>query len=160
MKPIRFCAPDLSFRNLLCIVRVTHDIFSGKNMPKWKYSQCPYVDLTWLISVFRFACSQTTVFKCLILNFLENQIGIALIHPLFIEEEKLFDNEGRRVATFYEVSSLQQLQLLQPVDKQPDNVIINLLDWQVYWLLTAHYLSNLNEIHQLRLALTFLPKRL
>ena len=101
-------------------------------MTKWKYSQCPYVDFTWLISVFRFACSQTTVFKCLILIFLENQTGIALIHPLFIEEEKLFDGEGRRVATFYEVSSLQQLQLLQPVDKQPDNVIINLLDWQVY----------------------------
>ena len=44
--------------------------FSGKNMPKWKYSRCPFVDLTWLISVFRFACSQTTVFmKCLILMF-------------------------------------------------------------------------------------------
>ena len=78
-------------------------------MSKWKYSQCPYVDLTWLISIFRFACSQTTVFKCLILIFLENQIGIALKHPLFIEEEKLFDGEGRRVVTFYEVSSLQQL---------------------------------------------------
>ena len=71
--------------------------------------------------------------------FFENQTAIALIHPLFIEEKKLFDREGRRVATFYEVSSPQQLQLLQPVDKQPDNVIINLLDWQVYWLLTAHY---------------------
>ena len=55
--------------------------------------------------------------------FFENQTAIALIHPLFIEEEKLFDSEGRRVATFYEVSSPQQLQLLQPVDKQPDNYL-------------------------------------
>ena len=55
--------------------------------------------------------------------FFENQTAIALINPLFIEEEKLFDSEGRRVATFYEVSSSQQLQLLQPVDKQPDNYL-------------------------------------
>ncbi|KAL6325190.1 hypothetical protein AAG906_023035 [Vitis piasezkii] len=39
--------------------------------------------------------------------------------------------EGRGVATVYDVTSLQQLQLLQPEDKQADNVIINLLDWQV-----------------------------
>ncbi|KAJ9683641.1 hypothetical protein PVL29_019282 [Vitis rotundifolia] len=57
--------------------------------------------------------------------------SIALIHPLFIEEGKLFDSEGRGVATFYDVTSPQQLQLPQPEDKQADNVIINLLDWQV-----------------------------
>ncbi|KAL6324978.1 hypothetical protein AAG906_019886 [Vitis piasezkii] len=57
--------------------------------------------------------------------------SIALIHPLFIEEGKLFDSEGRGVATFYDVTSPQQLQLLQPEDKQADNIIINLLDWQV-----------------------------
>ncbi|XP_034707348.1 uncharacterized protein LOC117930757 isoform X3 [Vitis riparia] len=57
--------------------------------------------------------------------------SIALIHPLFIKEEKLFDSEGRGVATVYDVTSPQQLQLLQPEDKQADNVIINLLDWQV-----------------------------
>ncbi|KAL6324884.1 hypothetical protein AAG906_019792 [Vitis piasezkii] len=43
---------------------------------------------------------------------------------------KTFDSEGRGVATFYDVTS-QQLQLLQPEDKQADNIIINLLDWQV-----------------------------
>ncbi|XP_034707343.1 3-dehydroquinate synthase homolog isoform X1 [Vitis riparia] len=57
--------------------------------------------------------------------------SIALIHPLFIKEGKLFDSEGRGVATVYDVTSPQQLQLLQPEDKQADNVIINLLDWQV-----------------------------
>ncbi|KAK2972401.1 hypothetical protein RJ640_010838 [Escallonia rubra] len=58
--------------------------------------------------------------------------SIALIYPLFIEEGELFDSEHRRVASFTEVSSPQQLeQQLQPVDMQPENVIIDLLDWQV-----------------------------
>ncbi|XP_057948169.1 uncharacterized protein LOC131143812 [Malania oleifera] len=57
--------------------------------------------------------------------------SIALIYPLFIEEGQLFDGENRRVGTFYEISSSQQLQQLQPVDEQAENVIINLLDWQV-----------------------------
>ncbi|KAK9272850.1 hypothetical protein L1049_003228 [Liquidambar formosana] len=55
----------------------------------------------------------------------------ALICPLFIEEGELFDSEKRRVATISEVSSPEDLQQLQPADEQAENVIINLLDWQV-----------------------------
>lgn len=57
--------------------------------------------------------------------------SIALINPLFIENGELHDSEDRRVATFTEISSPEQLELLQPKDEQPDNVIIDLLDWQV-----------------------------
>lgn len=55
----------------------------------------------------------------------------ALICPLFIENGELLDNEQKRVATFSEISSPEQLQQLQPEDEQADNVIVNLLDWQV-----------------------------
>ncbi|XP_077224856.1 3-dehydroquinate synthase isoform X2 [Tasmannia lanceolata] len=57
--------------------------------------------------------------------------SIALINPLFVEDDKLFNSENKRVATFSEVSSPQQLQQLQPSDEQAENVVINLLDWQV-----------------------------
>ncbi|KAF8390233.1 hypothetical protein HHK36_024758 [Tetracentron sinense] len=57
--------------------------------------------------------------------------SIALIYPLFIENGELLDGESRRVATFVEVSSPQELQQLQPVDEQAENVVISLLDWQV-----------------------------
>lgn len=62
----------------------------------------------------------------------ENWTAIALIRPLFIEDDRFIDNDGRRAATFYEVSSPQQLQLLVPVDNKADNIIINFLDWQVW----------------------------
>lgn len=54
-----------------------------------------------------------------------------MINPLFIEEGELYDSEDRIVATFTEISSPEQLEQLQPKDEQPDNVIIDLLDWQV-----------------------------
>ncbi|XP_059642134.1 uncharacterized protein LOC132284084 [Cornus florida] len=57
--------------------------------------------------------------------------SIAMIYPLFIEEGQLFDSEHRRVATFSEISSPEQLKQLQPEDEQAQNVIVNLLDWQV-----------------------------
>lgn len=57
--------------------------------------------------------------------------SIALINPLFIEEGELYDSEDRVVATFTEISSPEQLEQLQPKDEQPDNVIMDLLDWQV-----------------------------
>ncbi|XP_059454917.1 uncharacterized protein LOC132185121 [Corylus avellana] len=57
--------------------------------------------------------------------------SIALISPLYIEEGGIFDGENRRVATVFEVSNPQDLQQLQPANGQAENVVINLLDWQV-----------------------------
>ncbi|KAM7510009.1 hypothetical protein LguiB_008884 [Lonicera macranthoides] len=57
--------------------------------------------------------------------------SIPLICPLFIKEGELFDNDDRRVATFSEISSPQQLKQFQPEVGLPENVIIDLLDWQV-----------------------------
>ncbi|XP_057488715.1 LOW QUALITY PROTEIN: uncharacterized protein LOC130774674 [Actinidia eriantha] len=57
--------------------------------------------------------------------------SMALIYPLFIEGGELFDSERRRVATFFEISCPEQLEQLQPKDEQAENVIVNLLDWQV-----------------------------
>ncbi|KAJ0754437.1 putative 3-dehydroquinate synthase II [Helianthus annuus] len=54
--------------------------------------------------------------------------SIALIAPLFVEEAKIVDEAGNLVATFSEISSPQQLEQLQP---GADNVIVDLLDWQV-----------------------------
>ncbi|KAK9119366.1 hypothetical protein Scep_017459 [Stephania cephalantha] len=56
---------------------------------------------------------------------------IALIHPLFLEDEELCDTENRRVATFSKISTPLQLQQFQPLDEQVKNVVIDLLDWQV-----------------------------
>ncbi|CAK9162884.1 unnamed protein product [Ilex paraguariensis] len=64
-------------------------------------------------------------------DFANDWLSIALINPLFIEEGDLFDVEHRRVAAFYEISSPQQLEQLQPLAEQAENIIINLLDWQV-----------------------------
>ncbi|EYU34096.1 hypothetical protein ABFS82_08G021300 [Erythranthe guttata] len=57
--------------------------------------------------------------------------SIALLYPLFIEEGGLFDGEHKKIAAFFEISSPEQLEKLQPLDELADNVVINLLDWQV-----------------------------
>ncbi|KAI7742405.1 hypothetical protein M8C21_022886 [Ambrosia artemisiifolia] len=54
---------------------------------------------------------------------------------IFIETSLLiglvFDEEDQLVATVSEISSPEQLEKLQPVDECADNVIVDLLDWQV-----------------------------
>lgn len=57
--------------------------------------------------------------------------AIALIDPLFIKEGEVFDSAERRVGTIFEVSTPQELQKLQPADEEAENVVIDLLDWQV-----------------------------
>ncbi|KAF7134638.1 hypothetical protein RHSIM_Rhsim08G0067900 [Rhododendron simsii] len=57
--------------------------------------------------------------------------SMAMIYPLFIEKGELLDSDRRRVATFSEISSPEQLERLQPEDEQAEIVIVNLLDWQV-----------------------------
>ncbi|CAD5177858.1 unnamed protein product [Musa acuminata subsp. malaccensis] len=58
--------------------------------------------------------------------------SIALITPLFIDGKQLFDGQSRKIASFYEVSSPQELELFQPNTEEVDNVVINFQnEWQV-----------------------------
>ncbi|CAK7344445.1 unnamed protein product [Dovyalis caffra] len=57
--------------------------------------------------------------------------SIAFIYPLFIEEGEVLDGDNKRVANIFEVSTPQELQQLQPENGQAENVIIDLLDWQI-----------------------------
>ena len=63
--------------------------------------------------------------------------AIALICPLYVEEEGIFDSENRRVASIFEVSNPQELLQIKPEIGEAENVVIDLLDWQVCLLLTA-----------------------
>lgn len=65
--------------------------------------------------------------------------AFSFINPLFIEEGEVLDGENERVATIFEVSTPQELQQLQPENGQAENVIINLLDWQVWMLLLRRF---------------------
>ncbi|KHG24985.1 3-dehydroquinate synthase [Gossypium arboreum] len=56
---------------------------------------------------------------------------IALIDPLFIKEGEIFDNAGERVATIFQVSTPSELKKLHPEAHHVENVVIDLLDWQV-----------------------------
>lgn len=60
-----------------------------------------------------------------------NHAAMALLCPLFIEEGGLFDGEHVKVATLFEVSSPAQLENLQLLNDQAENIVVDLLDWQV-----------------------------
>lgn len=64
------------------------------------------------------------------------------MYPLFVEDGEIVDNEKKRVATFSEISSPQQLEQLQPIDDQAENLVINLVDWQVFTLYALRVLTN------------------
>ncbi|PKI46542.1 hypothetical protein CRG98_033099, partial [Punica granatum] len=57
--------------------------------------------------------------------------SIAMIQPLFIKDGLLVDGEEKTVATIIEVSTAEGLQRLHPEDGQPQNIVLDLLDWQV-----------------------------
>ncbi|XP_050104143.1 uncharacterized protein LOC126583687 isoform X2 [Malus sylvestris] len=57
--------------------------------------------------------------------------SIALIDTLFIEEGAILDGENRRVATMLEVANPKELELLQPEKALGENLVVDLLDWQV-----------------------------
>lgn len=56
--------------------------------------------------------------------------SIALINPLLVKDGTLFDKDDRSVASFFEISSPQQLDQMLLIDESMDTVI-HLLDWQV-----------------------------
>ncbi|KAM5581445.1 hypothetical protein ABKV19_010590 [Rosa sericea] len=57
--------------------------------------------------------------------------SIALIDPLLIKEGGIFDCQNTRVATVVEVSNPKELEELQPENGVAENVVVDLLDWQV-----------------------------
>ncbi|CAI9109658.1 OLC1v1009519C1 [Oldenlandia corymbosa var. corymbosa] len=57
--------------------------------------------------------------------------SIALLCPLFVEAGEVLDSEDNRIARWYDIASPQQLEKLQQVDHLAENVVVNLLDWQV-----------------------------
>ncbi|WCJ20788.1 3-dehydroquinate synthase [Euphorbia peplus] len=57
--------------------------------------------------------------------------SIAMIHPLYIEEGEVLDGENERVATVFRVSSSEELLQLQPENAQTENIVFDLLDWQI-----------------------------
>lgn len=61
-----------------------------------------------------------------------NLAAIALLHPLFVEEGGFFDDDRTKVATFIEVSSPEKLENLQSLNDQAENIVVNLLEWQVH----------------------------
>ena len=54
-----------------------------------------------------------------------------MIDPLLMKEGGIFDSENTRVATVFEVSSPEELEQLQPENGVGENVVVDLLDWQV-----------------------------
>lgn len=63
--------------------------------------------------------------------------AIALVNCLFIKDGEVLDIANKRVATVFEVSAPEELHRLQPENVPTANIVINLLDWQVCWLLTT-----------------------
>ncbi|KAL8251265.1 hypothetical protein R6Q59_034958 [Mikania micrantha] len=73
----------------------------------------------------------TFIFSSLHRQIAADWSSITLMYPLFIEDNRVFDDGRKLVATFSEISSPQQLEQLQPLYEYADNVIVDLLDWQV-----------------------------
>ncbi|ESW23206.1 hypothetical protein PHAVU_004G027100 [Phaseolus vulgaris] len=56
---------------------------------------------------------------------------IAVICPLFVNEEEVLDEQNKRVATIFDVSNPEELEGLRPEDEHAESIVVNLLDWQV-----------------------------
>ena len=57
--------------------------------------------------------------------------AIAVICPLFVDEGEILDGHNKRVASIFDVSTPEELEQLRPEDEQAENIVVNLLDWQV-----------------------------
>ncbi|XP_057447607.1 uncharacterized protein LOC130739350 [Lotus japonicus] len=57
--------------------------------------------------------------------------SIAVICPLFVGEGEILDGQDKRVATVFDVSTPEELERLRPEEEQAENIVVNLLDWQV-----------------------------
>ncbi|KAK1359553.1 3-dehydroquinate synthase, prokaryotic-type [Heracleum sosnowskyi] len=59
-----------------------------------------------------------------------NWSSIARINPLFLKDGDIYDVDDQIVVTVSLNSTPEELSQFQPTDEQPDNIIVNLLDWQ------------------------------
>ncbi|KAL8097827.1 uncharacterized protein LOC141687148 isoform X2 [Apium graveolens] len=59
-----------------------------------------------------------------------NWSSIARINPLFLKDRNIYNVDDQLVATVSSISTPEELKQFQPTDQQPDNIIVNLLDWQ------------------------------
>ncbi|XP_062106681.1 uncharacterized protein LOC133818015 isoform X2 [Humulus lupulus] len=73
----------------------------------------------------------TFLFSSLSRELADEWSSIAVISPLYIEDEGVFDKENRRVGSVFKISNPGELELLQPENGLAKNVIVDLLDWQV-----------------------------
>ncbi|KAK7256717.1 hypothetical protein RIF29_30175 [Crotalaria pallida] len=55
---------------------------------------------------------------------------VAVICPLIVDEGEILDGQNKRVATIFDVSSLDELERLRPGDAQAENIVVNFIDWQ------------------------------
>ncbi|KAF3326392.1 3-dehydroquinate synthase [Carex littledalei] len=60
------------------------------------------------------------------------QRATAAIQPLFLEGSQVMDNQHKRIALFYNVTTPQDLQILKPEEIEADNMVISFQgEWQV-----------------------------
>ncbi|XLR05116.1 hypothetical protein HN51_059993 [Arachis hypogaea] len=64
-------------------------------------------------------------------NLAHHWSSVAVIFPLFVGEGEILDGQGKRVASVIDVSTPEELERLRPEDEQSENIVVNLLDWQV-----------------------------
>lgn len=77
--------------------------------------------------------------------------AIAVICPLFVGEGEILDGQNKRVATVFDVSTPEELERLRPEEEQAENIVVNLLDWQVCLWKTAIWIvmDSLETCHPL-----------
>lgn len=74
-----------------------------------------------------------------LLPFVNLCAAIALITPIFIDGKDLLDEQSRKIASFCEVSSPQDLEVLLP-NTEAENVVITFQnEWQVSSSLLSHF---------------------
>ncbi|KZV24935.1 hypothetical protein F511_28703, partial [Dorcoceras hygrometricum] len=56
--------------------------------------------------------------------------SIAVICPLFIEDGNLFDAERKKVATYFEIFSPDEPEMLQSLNEETESAVVDLLNWQ------------------------------
>ncbi|KAI3784815.1 hypothetical protein L1987_43920 [Smallanthus sonchifolius] len=70
----------------------------------------------------------TFIFSSLHRQLATDWSAIALIYPLFIEDNRVFNEDAKLIATFSEISSPQQLEQLHLLYEYADNVIVGLAE--------------------------------
>ncbi|KAE9590373.1 hypothetical protein Lal_00028017 [Lupinus albus] len=73
----------------------------------------------------------TFIFPSYLQHLAHDWSSIAVICPLFVDEGEIMDGQNKRVATIFDISTPEEVEKLRPEDVQAENIVVNLLDWQV-----------------------------